>query len=608
MLDWFTPPTAAWWFVPVSVALLSTLLVAAICACWLIIMPNPLTQKERRAATGRGWLRWLPILGVGGTALVWFGASALLCLAPRSPRVVVLGPETGTWQATVPTRESRRAPIDARLIVNRVLAKAIAEPHNAAKWFDPTPERRDSLRDLCLKELTNAPPWLSSSKAPAYLQLGDQAPRWVRVSVEQTVVLGLLARTNVSHLSLCVDPDDVESWSRLRRSHPSTHTSWSIESDDAQPIRVRQIFDGQLKASGQVRAQALVEGKAGASGNLDIVVMGDTGAILKSFAVPVTLSGNREVIPIAHVGAIPGAYFWIGAERGNVRTRLLAENAPPAVVPVLGNGAVDLVRTWDRIAGSNQLDLAGSLSSRGVRPITLTAGAISWAEAVVEILPNAIVVKPPLLNLTTLLPNILHTRPVTLSDTGGVASFAAHVSSIDDMHSSADPLMSVGLRRLSPSTVPLTAPGMRSLASGTLMNQPLDEGRFLSSTLPASHYPVLETGRLNGKQFVIFRISADEQGLLWPSAGSTSPGFEPARARAVLLGLAAAVERLHSVGVDSDRAPRSPEPAPLLTAADRNLLSDLARRPMDIAALLALSLSLAQLAWQAHTWSRGDYR
>ncbi len=610
--EWLSPPTTAWWYLPLSMALLALLSAAIGLVYWPALFDGAIEPYEQDVVQRHGVWRLASLLRPVLLAILWLGAAACCTLGPRPPRVVVLqasnvAPDPTYWDRRVPHEHAGWSRIDARSLVSEVLLRVADD--GAEQWYEALPSRRQCLRELCLQAIMGTLPSPRRSSAAARPEPRDfgRFPVWVVEDVELTIVQGLLRRENVVWIGIRADSDRSEQWERTRRLLGPARTRWQIDVDGTpRAVRVRSLFDGRREASGRVLCKALVAGPRNASELVTLSVLGPSGAFVAKVKSSVRIDRTPQIAEFAGdlPHSTPAGPLTISSERGDVRTWLVPQDTAPAVLAVRGPGAANLVQMWEAVRRNDDLGLEPTLRAQGRPAIKLVTRPPALTEPTLVLRPDAVYVLAPGLNPADIPGDALGQADLASSLTKGERNASVHVSQVSGGVATADSWMSVGLRTPHATKYPVTADSMRVLVGGGLMNQPLEQGRLLARDVEPIAWPLLETGRVHGRPFLVYRLATSDQGLLRGTGASTPEGYEPARARAFFASLSWAVERLFFAEAENAMAPSGPSPVPLLTASAQDLCTERGRRPIDAIALAAIGASVLAMVLRA----RSNYR
>jgi hypothetical protein len=583
--EWLIPPTEAWWYWPLSIALLILLAAALICWLWPGRFSVGIDFAEQVVARRtRLCGRLAPFLFPGVLALVWFVAPASLILGPRPPRVVVLQAsglplDRSFWNGRVPREYAGCAMIDAGSDVVSLLARLA--PEGAKSWSEPTPARRERLRQAALAIL----------KAPAKPELaghvdGPQFPAWVVEEAELAIVQGLIWRENVRWVGVRVDSDRSADWKNVGRLLGIEPERWKVE-DDGQfrVIRVRDIFDARRESSGNVRCRALLRGPVGTPVTLKLNILDRSGSTIAELHSTATIDRIPQVVEFSGQlsSTVPDDLLSVATERGEVRTLLAPSEFRPISLAVVGPGDSGLVRTWEAVKQDRNLEMNTTLQAEHRLNLQLKAQPPAPGEPTLILQDKATLLLPPGLDLSDLPADLLNDEPLTGSMTRDQQNGSLHVS----RDSSGGSMMSTGWRITDIPDVPRTADWIREVAGGCLMNQPIKDGRLLAADVEPILWPIVEIGQARNRPFVVYRMAPALQGLIKNSGTPLPEEYEPARARAFFASLSWGLERVLSVTDSHVKPPRESATVPLLTFSD---VDDCVGRGRKVFDALALAL------------------
>lgn len=558
MRDWLTPADGRWWVFPAATTLLALLAAGVVVAFWPW-RTTPLLLDERRTVRASSVRRWLGALTPPLLALALVAAAGLLCWSPRRPCVVLLQSRLvqtrpDAWDDRVPQEYAALHRLDAAPWVEAVLGRARVA--GAAGPLEATPAQRRELGRWCRDALLESRP----PDGPP----GDFAalPPWVVESVEWTVLAGLTQKYNARWVGVRVSTESRE-WRLAERL--GGRVPWEVFADEpARSLRVRQLFNGRRAIGGAVRVHALVGGLIGASGTVEVTLLGSDGSVVGTLSKPVTLSRPTEAVELT--GTAAGASSAV-AEGGAARAPLVENPRPPVAVVVTGDSAAELtaaLNEWQKVPGWGEFrERHGwpALAPAANGPVTF---AYSQGEACLRAhatgLPaGAAVQREPF--------------PASKLPVFGVrVAFATLPSDVGSF-------MSVAVRRGGEIPVPA---GVARL-SGTVLDGDLEDGRLLRPGAGGESVAVVE--EVEGG--VLVRLDLRAQGLLGPS-----PAADASRSRAFLGALCWAVESI-ATPKGAPEAPSGPAPAMALSREERDELARDAVRPTDALALGVAGVFLA---------------
>jgi hypothetical protein len=634
-IDWtwlmtlLLPRDAVWWRVPVMTLLVALVAAALLTMYYPMRIPGELPGGEQDSVRRPVW-RWLqglmPLAAVGLLTGLY-----VLIANLSSPGILVLRRPNTLIAPNAAARAKSQWPgwrqIDARAIVNRAL-RAI-ETKGGKDWSSPQGQFVKGVREQCRESLRQyfQQTGIESSSASGEL------PAWIVECVEISVVDALLALEKIPAAYLDVarrghnDP-----WDLFERSEQHDGADLSIEEEPRQssPI-IRLLFSGSVDSQRhEVHAQALVEAQE--AGSLALRVVDASNPSLPAHKFTATVTAGTHLLPIqtklSHTDA--SGNYWLISDQTGVSTPLTMMGASArtslclAMPPGVGDNTLQaglLLQAWRRQLDRSKSQLAENLTRRGQALTSLEYKMPGAADPTLVVLPDqrGLLVLAPTLRLDDV-PRSTYADdfgPVVHPGTTGstpslpVPSFGFHAITASGS-ADTDSLMSVGVETQSTPAgqlvLPRTDANQRILARGVRPNTTLESGQraYYQHARPGGElavYPLLEMGEVDGRPFVLLRLSPAAH--LTDDATVVGQSAEQSRERAIVASLVEAANQV-TQGAKSNAIQaqqRVTEPVrgfPVLSTSEVEKIRRTAQRRGDALGTILISICLA--VFGCHAW------
>ncbi len=361
--DWLAPTNSASWARPLFFVELVVFALAMIVTYWPQRFAGAVTTQERWLA-GRG----LFVMTISGliqllAVVILPIGIVLVVFSPARPTVLVLNSQSNP--SSIPIDENKIPEslhgyrrINIAPIVQEALR--LASKAGASEWSNGSLQQKSDLRDICLRLLQDLREE-SFDGAVEFEAQDFQLPRWVKESVEISIVHGLCLKRNIRFVGVWTGPETPgRGWSVASRLPMQSGTEIQLfQSPSVDPVRVLSAFGGEATLDNTQISFVAIVSHLPTSGNYQLpfrIVDRSTGtAVPLLHSIPQGSSTQLIKIDRKLTGFSRNAHLDVELEDGRIRAELpMASRGTQLRIAVFGESSSQInafQNTWEGLLG-----------------------------------------------------------------------------------------------------------------------------------------------------------------------------------------------------------------------------------------------------------------